>query len=255
MRSLNSSRIAVLAALALLLGGGPARAQGDAAPPGADEQPAGLQGDKQPAAEPAAAPAPAESKVNMPTATVTAEGERPAVAPPTVLLGLGAGVYIPTSALGVNFLVGIDGSFQLPWIDRKLGVGFGLAYSQPTTSGTITDARVPDGKASYDSTMRELVLDLLISYRFLSWDSVWSPHAGIGPVFYFLGHAVESLDHEQTETSTQVGFKLTLGADYRLGPGALTGEVRFPFATVGQKTTGESNVGAVSVVIGYRFRI
>jgi hypothetical protein len=242
MRFTNTSRLAVIAAV-ILLGGGLVWAQ-EATPPGAEETPADL------GSEPAPAPEPAERTVELPPATVTAKAKRP-----TVVLGLGAGVYIPTSALGPNFLVGIDGAYALPWLDRKLGIGFGLAYSQPTTSGAISDDRVPGGTANYESTMRELVLDLLISYRFLSWDSVWSPHAGIGPVFYFLGHAVESLDHEQTETSTQVGFKLTVGADYRLGPGALIGEVRFPFATVAQKTTGESNVGAVSIVLGYRFRI
>ena len=74
-------------------------------------------------------------------------------------------------------------------------------------------------------------------------------------MFYFLSHKVNALDHEQTETSTQFGFLLTLGADYRLWRGALVGEVRVPFATVGQKTTGDSNVGAVGIVLGYRFRI
>jgi len=85
--------------------------------------------------------------------------------PPTVVLGLGTGVYIPTSDLGVSFLVGIDAAYQLPWLGGKFGVGGGLAYSQPTTSGTIMDDRVPGGSASYDSTMRELVLDLLATYR------------------------------------------------------------------------------------------
>ena len=103
--------------------------------------------------------------------------------------------------------------------------------------------------------MFELLLDVSISYRFLSWSSRWSPHASVGPVIYMLSHEVRSLDVEHSETSTQAGFLLRLGADYRLGPGALIGEVRFPFAAVGQRTTGESNVGAVSIAVGYRFRL
>jgi hypothetical protein len=174
---------------------------------------------------------------------------------PMIVIGLGAGAYIPTSKLKTNFLVGIDGAYQLPFLNRQLGVGLGLAYSQPTTSGDIQDPRVPVPTASYSSTMQELMLDLLMSYRILKWESVWSPHAGIGPAFYFLSHKVKSLELEQTETSTQVGFLFTAGADYRLWRGALTGEVRIPFATVGQRTTGDSNVGAVSIFIGYRFRI
>ncbi len=174
---------------------------------------------------------------------------------PLLLLGVGAGVYIPTSSLGPSFLVNLDGAFQLPVLARKLGIGLGLAYSQPTTSGAISDARLSAPQADYDSIMRELVLDVLISYRILPWSSRWSPHVGVGPAFYFLAHKVTSLGLEQTETSTQVGFKLTAGADFRIGPGALVGEVRFPFAMVGQRTTGDSNVGAVSVVVAYRFRI
>jgi len=200
------------------------------------------------AQEPASAPAaavPAEPAAQL--ATRSSE--------PMLLLGLGAGVFIPTSTLGTNFLVGIDAAYQLPVLSGKLGIAAGLSYSQPTTEGVVTDARVPNGQVGYSSTMRELLLDLQLTYRVFSWDSVWSPHAGIGPAFYFLSHKVSSFVDEQSETSTQYGFLLTLGADYRLWHGALVGEVRIPFATVGQRTTGDSNVGAVSILVGYRFRL
>jgi opacity protein-like surface antigen len=175
--------------------------------------------------------------------------------PPTLLLGLGAGAYIPTSRLGPSFLVGIDAAVQLPLLERKLGIGAGLGYSQPTTSGTIEDSRVPGASADYSSTMRELLLDVRLSFRILSWQRRWSPHVGIGPSFYFLSHKVTSLALTQSETSTQVGFLFVAGADLALGPGAVVGEIRIPFATVGQRTTGESNVGAISILVGYRFRI
>lgn len=210
-----------------------------------EERPPGMDPPKEPAAE--AAPAAAGPSTPEPTAA--------AAEIPTVVLGLGAGVYIPTSSLGVNFLLGVDGAYQLPFLGGRFGVGAGLAYSQPTTSGAIEDDRVPGGNAEYDSTMRELVLDVLLSFRLFGWDSVWSPHAGLGPVFYFLDHKVSSLGVEQNETSTQVGFLATLGVDYFIWRGALVGEVRIPFALVGQRTTGDSNVGAVSVVFGYRFRL
>jgi hypothetical protein len=216
---------------------------------------------EEPAAEPAPEPEPEPApEAGAPVSSGDIEEAPPPVQvseekrPPTVLLGLGAGAYIPTSDLGVSFLVGLDLAYQLPWLHGKLGVGGGMAYSQPTTSGTIEDSRVPGGQADYDSTMRELVLDLQLTYRIFCWDSIWSPHAGIGPVFYLLQHKVNSLEHEQDETSTQVGVLLTLGADYYLWHGALVGEVRIPFAMVDQKTTGDSNVGAVSIVVGYRFR-
>ena len=232
------TKISVLSLSLVLSLSGAARAQDEERPPGMDAP-------KEPAAEapPAAEPAAAE-----PAAVATGEI-------PTVVLGLGAGVYIPTSALAVNFLLGVDGAYQLPFLGGRFGVGAGLAYSQPTTSGAIEDDRVPGGSAEYDSTMRELVLDVLFSFRLFGWDSVWSPHAGVGPVFYFLDHKVSSLGVEQDETSTQVGFLATLGVDYFIWHGALVGEVRVPFALVGQRTTGDSNVGAVSVVFGYRFRL
>jgi hypothetical protein len=229
------TKIRVLAFSLVLALSGAALAQDEERPPDMEA--------KEPAAE--AAPPAAE-----PAAAPVATGEIP-----TVVLGLGAGVYIPTSSLGVNFLLGVDGAYQLPFLGGRFGVGAGLAYSQPGTSGAVEDDRVPGGNAEYDSTMRELVLDVLFSFRVFGWDSVWSPHAGIGPVFYFLDHKVSSLGVEQNETSTQVGFLATLGVDYFIWRGALVGEVRIPFALVGQRTTGDSNVGAVSVVFGYRFRL
>jgi hypothetical protein len=230
-----------------------------------DENPPDLDGTPTKPAPPSPAPTPPPADTEAPPADTeapAADAEAPPEAAveakgdiPTVVLGLGAGVYFPTSDLAVNFLVGIDGSYQLPWLDGKIGVGLGLAYSQPTTSGAVADDRVPGGTADYSSTMREVVLDLLFSYRFLGWDSSWSPHAALGPVFYFLSHKVDSLGVENTETSTQVGFIVNLGVDFRLGPGAVIGEARIPFATVDQRTTGASNVGAVSVVVGYRLRL
>ncbi len=272
----------ILVAAALLCAPRPGNAQQEAPPPGpADQTPDTEAPDQMPAPAPAdqaptpgsadQAPAPAtEDQTPAPAAedqtpapatedqapTPTLTQSQPLEArPPRVILGLGLGVFIPTSALSPNVLVGIDGAFQLPWLQRKLGVGLGLAFSMPSTSGTITDDRLPGDSAAYESTMQEFMLDLDISYRFFSWASRWSPHAGIGPVFYFLSHNVTSLEVEHTETSTQVGFLLRLGADYRLRWGALIGEVRIPFAAVGQRTTGDSNVGAVSMVVGYRFRL
>jgi opacity protein-like surface antigen len=223
--------------LAIIILLSPATSLGDEDPP--DLRPQPVQPQPQPQPQPTVAAQPAASLE------------------PTVVLGLGVGAYIPTSKLKTNFLVGIDAAYQLPWIGRKIGVGMGLAYSQPTTSGQLTDTRAhpPDGLVDYESTMRELVLDVLFTYRFLSWSSIWSPHAGIGPSFYFLSHNVSALGVDQSETSTQVGFLFVAGVDFRVWRGALIGEIRVPFATVGQRTTGESNVGAVSIVFGYRFRI
>jgi len=221
------------------------------APVRADELPPEMPGAKPaaPAADPGAAPAP----------TTTAEPSAPA-RPPYLVLGLGAGAFVPTSKLGVSFLAGVDVSYQLPFLGGRFGLGVGLGYSQPTTSGKIADERVQPtagtaGEADYSSTMRELLLDVRISYRIFSWDSIWSPHVAVGPAFYFLSHQVESLAHTQTETSTQLGFNVILGADFRVWRGAVIGEVRIPFATVGQRTTGDSNVGAASILVGYRFRI
>jgi len=228
-------RSLTLAALILFA---PAASRADEDPPDLRPQPAQPQPQPQP---------------QQPQPTVAAQPSSPAE--PSVVLGLGVGAYIPTSKLKTNFLVGIDAAYQLPWIGRKIGVGMGLAYSQPTTSGQIADPRVPSGTMDYESTMREVVLDVLLSYRFLSWSSIWSPHAGIGPSVYFLSHKVSAAQLDQSETSTQVGFLFVAGVDFRVWRGALVGEIRVPFATVGQRTTGESNVGAVSIVFGYRFRI
>ena len=42
-----------------------------------------------------------------------------------------------------------------------------------------------------------------------------------------------------------------VGVGYRLGPGALLGELRFGFTPVSQKVTGSSNIAALSLLLGY----
>ena len=181
----------------------------------------------------------------------------PPPAPPTLVLGLTGGASIPTSNLGPSFSVGVDAAYPLPLLDGRFGLGLLLSFSQPAAAGTLSvdPGRVSSGEAAYEATLRQLLLGPLVTFRLFHWGARWSPHVGAGPAIFFLANTVQCLGQDHTETSLQVGAQATLGADLRLWRGALVGEARFVFATLEQRTTGESNLGAISVVLGYRFRL
>ena len=85
-----------------------------------------------------------------------------------------------------------------------------------------------------------------------------TPYAGIGPRIYLLkskisGSAGQSPIGETTEQSTKIGFGVPLGVEYELGPGGLLAEVLLQYGGLDHQITGDSNTGALSLSVGYRF--
>ena len=54
------------------------------------------------------------------------------------------------------------------------------------------------------------------------------------------------------ETSTEIGLGVPLGLDVLLGPGRLFAEGQILWSAVAQRSTGESNLGALTLSAGYR---
>ena len=68
----------------------------------------------------------------------------------------------------------------------------------------------------------------------------------------FFAQAFVALWPVYAEQSTKVGLGVPFGAEIKLGPGALIGELLFEYGSLDHTATGDSNTGALSLAIGYR---
>jgi hypothetical protein len=116
---------------------------------------------------------------------------------------------------------------------------------------------VPGGAYDWEILQKELVLSPTFLYR-ATWlsDSI-TPYAGLGLRVYLLesivkGGAGGQGFAETKEQSTKWGFGLPLGAELALGPGALTGELLLQWGPFDHTLTGDTNLGGMSLLLGYR---
>lgn len=174
-------------------------------------------------------------------------------------ISLKAGGHFPqiTNDLSTNFDAILKVGLGVA-AERRLQVFAELGYTQPTHEVSIMDPRLGATGATFESEMivRDLSTALGLSYFFKDMSSLWLPYAGAALQFHFLKSEVDGsstmlpFGHYE-ETSTQVGGFLFGGIGFHLGPGMILGELRFRYAPVDQKVTGDANVGALSVLLGY----
>lgn len=173
-------------------------------------------------------------------------------------ISLKAGGHFPQlmSPLGTTF----DGVLKLgysPLENKQIQFFTELGYSQPSYTFSGSDPRLGDGGEDFTSTLtlRDLNTSLGAAYFFLPLDSVLVPYAGAGVRAHFLRFEVEAAGgsdfgrHE--ETATRFGGMVFGGAGFHLGPGLLLGEVRVGYAPVEEVVSGVTNIGHLSVMLGY----
>jgi hypothetical protein len=149
----------------------------------------------------------------------------------------------------------------------ELGYAFGskrrfmtyleASYTVPTADGKGTDARVPGETWKWEIWQKQLVLQPTFAYRMTAFSPSLTPYVGIGPRVYFLETVTEgSADGEAlgttSEQSTKLGIGLPLGIEWKLGPGNVLGEFQFQWAPLDHRITGETNLGAATLFLGYR---
>lgn len=149
----------------------------------------------------------------------------------------------------------------------ELGYSFGpkrsfmafleASYTVPTADGKGTDSRIPGAQWKWDLWQKQLVLQPTFAYRITGLSRTLTPYVGIGPRIYFLQTVTEgSADGEAfgttTERSTKLGVGLPLGVEWKLGPGNVLAEFQFQWAPLDHRITGESNLGAATLYLGYR---
>ena len=228
------------------------------------------------AAAPAPVPAPAppptspepvhpdEEKAPLASTTLTTRPARDRRLEPAALLGARFGLVIPQALnkLETNFLVEIEGAYQLPFWHRRLGLFLDVGYTQPEEHGSHpADPRIQSngGTVDYDMKVQELGFALGVQYR----------HAVGRWVVPFIGAAAKmnltmttvaqhagSVDlGTNTEQSTRFGFLARGGVGFHLGPGDLVVEVHFEYTPVDHLITGDNNTGHLAFQLGYLIRI
>jgi hypothetical protein len=129
---------------------------------------------------------------------------------------------------------GTELGYLFPALDGGLGALLQVEYRGPVTEGgadeSLAGARATGGRFRSQLLQKELVLQPTFLYRMTSlFDSI-TPFVGLGLRVYLLESIItlkandETLE-QTTERSTEFGGGLPIGAEFALGPGALTGEV------------------------------
>lgn len=204
---------------------------------------------------------PDPTPATVPTPEVSAAApiaEAPPARLPSLEIALKGGAHLPQviNKLGTSF----DATLMIgyaPFESRQLQFFVDVGYSQPSQTVKGTDPRLGDAGADYTSTltMRDLAMSLGLSYFFRSPARTLVPYAGAGVRAHFLKAEVSGAGGaefgQNNETDTRFGGVVFAGLGIHLGPGLLLGEVSFNYAPIDQKVTGNTNVGALSLLLGY----
>ena len=91
-------------------------------------------------------------------------------------------------------------------------------------------------------------------YRLFNDDKKVAPFVTVGPGLYLLKSKARSYGLSNTQFSAKFGIYGALGALIRLGPGDLFVEAGYQWSGLDHIITGDSNVGALRLVLVYRFQ-
>jgi hypothetical protein len=177
---------------------------------------------------------------------------------------LGGGIGAPLSELGATPVFEVELGYFLPLgdpIGRSLELFVSGQYAQPKLDGRTSEAddRLPaDGIASYELTQQQLTLTLGALYHIPVGSDLLMPYGGLGGRMYLLntkvtGEAGGEAFGENEETQTDFGLLVVAGLDVFAGPGALLAELQLGWAGVDGYVLRDTNVGALQLVLGYRF--
>lgn len=188
------------------------------------------------------------------------EAKEPEIEPITLPAPAGVGVEIalkvggavPLAKLGPSLSAALEGAYALPVLDKKLRVGIEARYQQPGTAGTLTDPAVQGGAPfAYTFESHFVALALPLSYRYDG--GAWAISGGVAPALYLVHVIDTAFALANEETDTRIGAEAFGAFDYKLGPGAVTAEVRYNFVTWEFRSTGSAHAGAITASAGYRY--
>lgn len=236
-------------------------------PPPAAAEPAAVTPAPTPTTPPAAEPTPATPEPADPgaaSAAPTTTTAAPEAAPtdegpfPSIEISLKGGVHLPQIAnpLETSFDALLKVGYGLPFWQRRVQLFVDLSYTQPSTTSTGSDARLPGGTFSSVTTVRDLATSFGAQVFILPPSRLVVPYLSAGVRVHFLkvetnGEAGGAAFGPYTETDTRAGGVFAAGAGLRLGPGRVLAELVFNVLPVDQRLTGASNASSLSVLLGY----
>lgn len=176
---------------------------------------------------------------------------------------VGAGLGAPLSDFGATPALELEVGYLLPIAapsEHVLGIFLSALYVQPGVEGRASeaDARLPgDGIVHYEVTQQELVFSLGGIYRIDVGSDLLLPYGGIGARMYLLntnvsGEVDSSPYGDSDETKTSFGLLLLGGVELMLGPGALLAELQMGWGPLDAYVMRDTNLGALSLSVGYR---
>jgi len=173
--------------------------------------------------------------------------------PWSVAIAPRVGALLSTSKLGPFVIGGL--AIDIPIAaEHRLLIGLDASITRPSHDGTVMDARVPM-TGTYTINETELGIAALVSYRFAGADAKLVPWLGAGPLLHLLrsSETTNLAPGTNTAQSTELGVEVGGGADVRMGPGYLAGDLRFTYSKLDHEITGSTNAGHVALGVGYRF--
>ena len=165
------------------------------------------------------------------------------------------GVTVPTSKLGAFVIGGVQIDYAPAVADHRLLLGLDLSLTRPSHDSTVMDPRIPGGSGSYAIHETEMAIGLTAAYHLLATERSLVPWVGGGPVLQLLKttETTSLAPGENTATSTELGLEVFGGADLRVGPGFLVGDLRLVYSKLDHGLTGSTNAGKLALEAGYRF--
>jgi hypothetical protein len=194
------------------------------------------------------------------TTTESSSSSTSSVAPPTVLIAIRAGGYIPqifSNNLDASFVAGLGVGYVLPFLDYRVALYVDAFYTMPPRGQTLMDSRLASGSYTYSMSQNciSLFAGFLVHFTDIVRD-MFIPYAGLGARFNFLWDDITGASGNgplgtHHESSTQYGGAVRLGLGIRLGPGMIAIEAEVNLAPIDHITTGNMNIGSLVAQAGY----
>lgn len=174
---------------------------------------------------------------------------------------LGAGLGAPFNDLGATPVLELElGYLPLLGAARPLEIFVSGQYAQPGMDGSATefDPRAPgDERFTYEVTQEMFTLSLGAIYHIDVGSALLMPYGGFGGRMYLLRTQASAQVGGQRagdsdETQTDFGLVLLGGVELFVGPGALLTELSFGWAALDGYIMRDTNLGALSLALGYR---